>query len=318
MISPRLFSRHSCIRLCIHRLNRNVKRLYSNVTSEVSIRQMKPDEATTVLPRAAQEGSSPTPYECQTITHCNPDGVFVAETKAAGIIGSISALKYSETLGHVGFYHVDPEYRGKGIGKELWNKAVQYLGENCNIGIDVPTSRTELLTKLGFQRAWTSCRYKGIGVALLPEVIDTHHVRPLARLPLAPLVEFDSQVFTAERRKLVQRWSNTPKPGGSYAAVKEGSILGYAVIQPSIEGHVIGPLYAANTALTQALLLTLFAQVPEQTIYVDAPVDNPSFIQLLSVDLRMEAMFESVRMYSKGDPGVVLDKMFALSSLEMG
>ncbi|XP_070540768.1 holothin acyltransferase-like [Ptychodera flava] len=132
------------------------------------------------------------------------------------------------------------------------------------------------------------------------------------------MVDFDSDVCKVERRHFVQRWANTPKPGGAFAAVRDRDILGYGVVRPCIEGHMIGPLYALNTAITQPLLLTLSSLVPDKTIYIDALEENPSFIQLLSQDLQMEPVFESVRMYNKGDPGILRQKMFAISSVDTG
>ncbi|XP_006821012.1 holothin acyltransferase-like [Saccoglossus kowalevskii] len=289
-----------------------------HLCSSVRVAPMPLAEVMSILPQAAREGSSPTPYESQTVSMCNDGGLFVAVGNTGQVIGTVSAMKYSESLGHIGYYYIDPDYRGKEVEEQLWQKAVGYLGNQCNIGIDIKPSQLEELKKKGFTESWRNCRYKGLGSSLLAEFINTEHIRPLTRLSLNDMVEYDCKVSTVERRLLIQRWSNTPKPGGAYAAIKEGRILGYGVIRPCIEGFLIGPLYADNTALTQALLLTLFALVPNADIYIDSPIDNPSFIHLLTKDMQMEPVFETVRMYSKGNPGIPLQKMFALSGIELG
>lgn len=50
-------------------------------------------------------------------------------------IASISAVRYGETFGFVGFCIVEPEYWGQGYGFQLWQAALASL-QGRTVGLD--------------------------------------------------------------------------------------------------------------------------------------------------------------------------------------
>ena len=96
--------------------------------------------------------------------------------------------------------------------------------------------------------------------------------------------------------------------------------MGYGVLRRLHEPrkHCIAPLYTRNTSVAQVLLLALLNNIPQETVYITSPLSNPSFTRILTSDLRMELIGETVRMYTKGDPGLPTQKMFGILSTDLG
>ncbi|KAF8773050.1 uncharacterized protein LOC129985156 isoform X2 [Argiope bruennichi] len=73
--------------------------------------------------------------EIRTWLLVDPEALFVAETHPDGkLIGSCCGTRLTPELGFMGLYVVLEEYRGKGIGFQLWKAAKEHLG-NRNIGV---------------------------------------------------------------------------------------------------------------------------------------------------------------------------------------
>ena len=97
-------------------------------------------------------------------------------------------------------------------------------------------------------------------------------------------------------------------------------VMGYGVIHPlhNPATHRIAPLLTENTGIAQILLLTLLSSVPKQKVFIDSPLTNVTFVNILTRDLRMEQIGETVRMYTKGNPGFPVQKTFGVLSPDAG
>ncbi|XP_035213922.1 uncharacterized protein LOC118187758 [Stegodyphus dumicola] len=85
------------------------------------------------------------------------------------IVGTCSGMAYGPGRGFMGFYMVREEYRGRGIGTQLWNKAMKHL-EGRNIGVRGLENMFSLYTdKRGFVRQpnYVICFYKCSGSSLI-------------------------------------------------------------------------------------------------------------------------------------------------------
>jgi ribosomal protein S18 acetylase RimI-like enzyme len=51
------------------------------------------------------------------------------------IIATISAVSYGGRFGFIGFYIVDPEFRGQGYGRKIWDAALERHRGQC-LGLD--------------------------------------------------------------------------------------------------------------------------------------------------------------------------------------
>ncbi|XP_035213926.1 uncharacterized protein LOC118187759 isoform X3 [Stegodyphus dumicola] len=93
----------------------------------------------------------------------DPQAVVIAESsQPKQIVGACSGMAYGPGRGFMGLYMVREEYRGLGIGSQLWNKAMKHL-EGRNIGVRGKEFMfSEYRDKRGFvhQPNYVMCFYK--------------------------------------------------------------------------------------------------------------------------------------------------------------
>jgi hypothetical protein len=89
------------------------------------------------------------------------------------------------------------------------------------------------------------------------------------------------------------------------------------VVRRVKEGHKIGPLFAENETVAEALYERCLTAVVGEKVYLDIPLSNP-----LAVDLtqkyQTKAMFECGRMYHGTAPALPMHKVFGITTFELG
>jgi len=76
-------------------------------------------------------------------------------------------------------------------------------------------------------------------------------------------------------------------------------------------------LFADTAEVADELFQALVQQLPDTTVYVDVPAVNPAAIALAE-KYQMQPVFETARMYTNGPPKSLLDKVFGVTSFELG
>lgn len=277
-----------------------------------SIRTMTRDEVDLAIAWAASEGWNPGLYDAESFYATDPNGFLLGEINHEPI-AVISAVKYGETFGFIGFYIVRPDYRGQGYGLAIWDAAVEYLAGR-NIGLDGVVAEQGNYQKSGFKLAYRNARYEGVsGHSVLPssEIVN------LLQLSLEQIVDYDRPFFPEDRTRFLQQWLNQPE-SIALGMLKEGLLSGYGVIRPCRCGYKIGPLFADSPALAASLFGALQSQIPAgQLIYLDTPVINQNAVALAE-KYQMKLVFETARMYTKSFPDLPLDRIFGVTTFELG
>ena len=101
------------------------------------------------------------------------------------------------------------------------------------------------------------------------------------------------------------------------AVVKDDGPAGYGVIRKCRSGYKIGPLFADNTQIAETLFTALTSNVPGEPVFLDTPEVNPAAVELAERH-HMSVVFETARMYSKGEPALPMNCIFGVTSFELG
>ena len=281
-------------------------------TDSYVIRTMTREEIDTAVDWAAVEGWNPGLHDADCFHAADPTGFFV------GMVGdepiaTISAVKYGASFGFVGFYIVKPGHRGKGCGLRLWNAAIATL-KGRNIGLDGVIDQQENYRKSGFALAYRNIRYQGVGSGA--EQGDNDIV-PLSSLAFDEIVRYDRSFFPDDRRHFLERWIAPP---GSIAVgiLDKRTLAGYGVMRPCRTGYKVGPLFADSPELAERLFGFFRAQVPASVpIFLDIPEVNRAACDLVKRH-SMSAAFETARMYTGEFPRLPIDRLFGVTTFELG
>ena len=282
-----------------------------SMTDRYHIRTLQPGEIDTAVDWAAAEGWNPGVYDAKCFQAADPHG-FLGGFIGDELIATISAVKYGQTFGFIGFYIVKAEYRGHGYGLKLWNAALASLG-NRLVGLDGVFAQQENYRKSGFALAYSNVRYQGVSQACSkPDNAIIH----LSKIAFAELAEYDRQHFSERRTEFLKCWIN--QPGTVALAITDNSQLsGYGVIRPCREGYKIGPLFADNAILAERLFMQLQSVAAGKPVFLDVPSVNASGIAMAQAH-NMTPVFQTARMYKNGMLQLPVANIFGVTSFELG
>lgn len=273
---------------------------------------MARSELDLVIDWAAQEGWNPGLYDADAFYNVDPNGFFIGLVDDKPV-ACISAVAYDKSFGFMGFYITKPEYRGKGYGTQLWAKAMKYL-KTQNIGLDGVIAQQENYKRSGFKLAYGNVRYEGKSKRI--EKSDENIIN-LQEIAFDELLEYDNKFFPTTRPKFLKDWINLPE-SSAFGILQNNKLAGYGVIRKCRQGYKIGPLFTDNGTLAENLFIKLNNTTePESLIYLDVPEVNSAAVQLAKKH-NMKVCFETVRMYSKQQPHLPLNKIFGVTTFELG
>ncbi|MGD2119722.1 MAG: GNAT family N-acetyltransferase, partial [Chromatiales bacterium] len=168
--------------------------------------------------------------------------------------------------------------------------------------------------KSGFKLAYRNIRYEGVGGGSPdrnPDIVQ------LSTLPFEVIDSYDRAFFPANRSRFLQAWINQPD-SHALGFMQDGKLAGYGVIRRCRTGYKIGPLFAGMPDLAEALFLALKSRVESShPVYLDVPEVNPAAVALAQRH-DMAVSFETARMYKGDAPDMPLERIFGVTSFELG
>lgn len=278
--------------------------------NEFRIRVMRPDDISTAVEWAAAEGWNPGLADASCFAVTDPRGFLIGEFDGVPA-ATVSCVNYGANFSFLGFYLVRPDLRGRGYGLRMWKQAIAHAGGRV-IGLDGVVAQQENYRKSGFEFAYANVRYGG---AVAPDKRQADVIE-LSEVPLAMVEACDATVFPAPRPAFLRAWIEAPGHVGC-ARVRDGRLAGFGVIRPCRTGYKIGPLVADDRATAEVILSALVAKVGGGEIFLDVPGINRDAIALAE-DLGLVSVFETARMYTGAIPHLQLDRLFGITTFELG
>ncbi len=281
--------------------------------SGYACRPMRAGEIPLALDWAAKEGWNPGLSDAAAFEALDPDGFWLGLLDGQPA-ACISAMRYGSEFGFVGFYIVRPDLRGRGHGLALWQAALAQLGDRCT-GLDGVVAQQDNYRKSGFVLARRNIRF-GAEEPVAPTAPAGIAIVPAAALPFDAIAAYDRICFEADRAAFLRPWLALPGHV-ALAALRDDTLAGYAVLRPCRSGSKIGPLFADDAAIAEALFAAVVARKPTGTLFLDIPETNRAGI-VLAEAAGMAPVFETARMYTRPPPETALAKVFGVTSFELG
>jgi len=275
------------------------------------MRRMRREDIDLAIEWAAGEGWNPGLNDAESFFNTDPRGFFIGELDVEPV-ASLSGVAYAAGFGFMGLYIVRPQFRGRRYGLQLWQEVMKYLGAR-NIGLDGVVEQQANYMKSGFALAYRNVRYEGVGTGAAQPASATV---PLKSVDPAQVAACDTQVFPTPRADFVRRWNAQPDAQGR-AVLRDGQLMGYAVMRRCRRGYKIGPLTARDEATAEALFATLAAQAQGEPLFLDVPEVNPRAIALARRH-GMTPAFETARMYNREIPSLPLERIYGVCTFELG
>ena len=279
------------------------------MTAPLTIRPMTPADVALALDWAAAEGWNPGHADAACFTAVDPQGFLIGEVDGEPA-ATISVVNYDSGFAFLGFYIVRPDLRGRGFGYRLWQAGIAHAGGRV-IGLDGVVAQQDNYRKSGFAFAYTNIRYGGVptGVGAADATV------PLTDVPFAQLERDDATVFPAPRPAFLRAWHDAPGHVGR-ALMRDGRLAAWGVIRPCRNGHKIGPLVADNREDAETVFAALIAHADGE-VFLDVPQPNAQALALAEAH-GLSPVFETARMYTGAIRPLALERVFGVTTFELG
>lgn len=276
-----------------------------------TIRPMKRDEISIAIEWAAAEGWNPGLSDAACFASVDPHGFLIGELDGQPA-ATVSCVNYDARFAFLGFYIVRPDLRGKGFGLRIWNAAIAHAAARV-IGLDGVAAQQDNYRKSGFALAYANIRYGGTVAA--PDA-PRSDVIALGDVPFADVAADDATVFPAPRSSFLRAWIGASGHLGC-ALLRDGRLAGWGVIRPCRTGRKIGPLVADDRAAAEAVVSALLTRAGGGEVFLDVPGINREAIGLAE-SLGLAPVFETARMYTGAIAPLRLERVFGVTSFELG
>jgi GNAT superfamily N-acetyltransferase len=244
----------------------------------------------------------------------NPNGCFAAFC-AGELIGTVTTITYGQDLAWVGMMLVAPQYRGRGVGKQLMREALNYCQRSgiATVKLDATHAGRPLYESLGFVRESGVERWQGTG---LSDAQRTPRSFCNDELCLA-LYKLDEQAFYTSRRELL---SSLLQDSCVEPALRTddstGSLLGYALARCGARASYVGPIVALERSLAITLLDSLLGRLAGK-VFLDIRVGGADIVGAL-VDRGFAKQRDLTRMSLGRKTTAASNLVFAIAGPELG
>lgn len=269
----------------------------------------------TLVDWARNEGWNPGPHDAEVFWATDPDAFWGFRHDGKLIAGG-ALVSYAGLFGFMGLFIVHPDHRSNGLGRELWYKRrdllLSRLDDGATIGMDGVVDMQPFYAKGGFEIAYRDERHEKLGRHF---ELD-RNITPIQPTDIEAILAYDHQCFGFPRPQFLQPWLRVPQTR-AFKYTAEGDIRGYVVLRKAHTGYKIGPLFADNAAVAQALYEACLDAVAGEPVYLDIPMANPDAVALTQ-KYQTKYVFECARMYHGKAPEIPLGKVFGITSFELG
>jgi GNAT superfamily N-acetyltransferase len=286
--------------------------------ADLAIRNMTRAEVDTLVDWAAREGWNPGLHDAELFWANDPEA-FIAAELGGELIGGGAITSYGGAYGFMGFFIMRPEFRGRGLGDRLWQARRERLRARlrpgASIGMDGVFDMQSYYARGGFVFSHRNLRFRAeIGKASPPG--DAEDVVALSAFPFEEVAAYDRRCFPAPRANFLEGWI-AQADARALGLRRGGTLAGYGVVRRCREGCKVGPLFADDAAAANALYARLAAFAAGGPLFLDAPENNPAAMALVRAH-RMVEVFGCARMYVGPKPGVSEQRVFGVTTFELG
>ncbi|MER5255691.1 GNAT family N-acetyltransferase [Streptomyces sp. NPDC002855] len=260
---------------------------------------------------AADEGWNPGLRDGPSFFVQDPEGFFIGRIDGEPV-SAISVVNYDELYAFLGFYLVRPDLRGRGHGITTWQTAVAHAG-NRTVGLDGVVAQQDNYRRSGFEFAHRTIRYTGLVPGGFPR---PPRILPVEAAGLRAITAYDAACYPADRPRFLESWLTAPGHR-ALARIVDGRVTGYGVLRPAHGALRVGPLFADTRADAEEVFDALTAEADDVPVVIDVPESQPHAVALAEAR-GMKPTFETARMYTGPVRELAQERVFGVTTLELG
>ncbi|WP_082246044.1 GNAT family N-acetyltransferase [Bacillus gaemokensis] len=207
--------------------------------------------------------------------------VYGGKNKQGEIIASAAIILYGEKLASIGMVIVNPQYKGKGIGRKITEACIRSVSEKTPIMLIATEEGKPLYEKLGFQVVSHVLKYicNQYSVSKEYDRTENHIFVEYDEVDLCRIVKLDEGAFGVNRSNFIKKRIEqcqqcvVVKDKGNY-------IVGYGMSVQTPENRIVGPIVAPNDNIAIEVVHHLIKGYNGR-LRIDVPEGNDAFMKVL-------------------------------------
>jgi len=233
------------------------------------------------------------------------------------IVGTTTAINYSNNVAWIGMVLVDKGYRGQGISKALLTNIFEKLRNCKSIKLDATPEGQKVYKKLDFKDEYSIVRMLHPSIKDVinlegdtsPERVQVKHI--------GEIIALDEFIFGANRTQLIKYLVNE-YPEKAWLLKRNDQITGFALGRDGNKYHQVGPVIALTTSDAKILVSKALNKLIGQSVIVDVLLDKDDMVNWLnSIGFIKQRQF--TRMYKKENPSPgIISKQYLIGGPEFG
>ena len=199
-----------------------------------------------------------------------PAGSFAAVANGR-VVGTAIGIDYGR-FGWIAMMLVDPEYRGRGLGAQLLERAMQSISPALPIRLDATPLGRPLYQRYGFEDEVVLTRHVAdtpAGEPLAVPQATGAQIRPLTAADLPSVTEQETHVFGGHRHRVIE-WMLDGSPQYAWVAQDNLGRPQYCLGRAGLTFDQIGPVVARDSEVATALVGAALRHAAARPIVIDA------------------------------------------------
>ena len=286
------------------------------IKSAFTIRPIQFDDIGGVMRLSLEQGWNQTEKDWKLLIE-GPQNVCLLAECANKIVGTTTAINYSNDVAWIGMVLVDKEYRKQGLSKLLLDEIFNLLKSCKSIKLDATPEGQEVYKKFNFKEEYLITRLINTSMVNLSSEDDDHLLEPIQVKDIIEISAFDKIVFGTNRIQLIESIINE-YPNKAWLLNRNNYVSGIVLGREGIKYHQIGPVMASTFIGAKVLISKALKALENKPIVVDVLNDKEDLINWLhSIGFVSQRQF--MRMYQNENPFPgVKEKQFLICGPEFG
>ena len=232
------------------------------------------------------------------------------------VVGTTTAINYSNQEVWIGMVLVDKDYRGLGISKALLTNIFEKVSAFA-VKLDATPAGQLVYEKFGFKDEYLVSRMVCQQLNSLPNVENDVDVTQMQPEHINEIITLDAMAFGIERRKLIE-YLTAMYGNKCWILKRNNNLVGFVLGRDGSRFHHVGPLVAFNNQDAKLLLTKALRSLTNQSIVVDVLCDKAELINWL-IQFGFVEQRHFIRMYKENNPFPgKTDNLFLIAGPEFG
>lgn len=263
------------------------------------LRPMQPGDIEAAMKLSNAEGWNQLEKDWKLLIE-NPENVSMLAQCGNKIIGTTTAINYSNQVVWISMVLVDKEYRGQGVSKLLIKYILKKLEHFKSIKLDATPEGQKVYKKFDFKDEYPIVRMVNTSMKNLAPRNDDGLAEPVQSQHIQEIIALDEFIFGANRIQLIKSLVNE-YPGKACLLKRNNRITGFVLGRDGNKYHHVGPVMASNIIDAKILITKVLKKLINQSVIMDVPDDKEDLLNWLnSIGFIKQRQF--IRMYKKENP----------------